>query len=313
LPGLLVSRAAISILSTLQTKWLLLVCVVTLLLARGDNVNGSAWPLSHTFEFFHVFVFGFLAKRHELLLKYLNAVTRHPALRMISASLAILCFTCCLVLENSPHRVIFTPLCLIQPDGMNSHSMASNPVYPRLASALPMLYRGVVRAFYVFVWTGWLPNRDYGWLTDLGTRTLTNYLTYNLPIIFVGKFGQCFLLNGLSPTWFCLLGFLSMPFITAFLCSSFFTWSLWPLVMPQIWVGPFIGLPAGMPAGADARDYSLRGYWPSAFLLVSAAINYMLTCGPGNWWGPVVEGGYMELTCHLPPWWKLPEKVGKPQ
>ena len=298
LPGLFICRIAVVAIAPLHTKWILVLCVLSVLYARGDP---GEWPVSHTFEFFHVYLLGFLCKRHGLLSKYLQLVKRNPLPRLISFCLLFLSFACCVVYGDSPHRWLFRPLCLIQPQGMDSHDMFANPEYPRMAAAVPMLYRGFCRMFYVFVFTGWLPTADYGWFTDLGTRTLTNYMLYSLPIMFLGKIGQCYLLEGLSPDGFCLLCFFSMPILTAFFCSSFLTWSLWPIVTPQIWAGPLIGLPSGLPAGSDEGYTSLRGYWLPTFVIVTCVVNYMLTSGPANWWGASYKGGFVHLQCDRSP------------
>ena len=91
------------------------------------------------------------------------------------------------------------------------------------------------RLIYAFAFTGWLPVHALGWVTKLGSRTLTNYMLYKLPSILVGKVGACYLMNGLGVGAFWVVAYAAMPFITALLCSEVVTFALWPIILPRAW------------------------------------------------------------------------------
>ena len=295
LPGLFCSRLALAVVAPLRTSRLLLVCLLSTGLMR-DGQTG-AWPLAHTFSYFPVYIVGYIAKRHDLLSRYINAVRQRPSLRLLPASIALACILCVFKTGDSPHHLLFRPFCGIDPSG------------PFGLSPLANMWMKVWMFIYVFAWTGWLPVTDLGWVTKLGSRTLTNYMLYKTPIILLGKVGQTFLLEGLTPAVFWPFCYITMPFLTALLCSEPVSFAMWPLVMPQGWAGPLVGLPRGPDMGYTSP------YWPSALALATVAVNFIENHGPRaseageyrqNWWGKVKDYVALRTPCMGPPEWHVP-------
>ena len=239
LPGLFFSRIALGVLAPLGTRGLLLASAIcTALIRDGD---AGEWPLSHTFSYFPVFVLGFLCKRHGHVDNFLAAVRQRPQLlRGLSATVGVVCLLCTLIFQDPPHRLLFRCFCGLQPRGLFTPSLLS------------VCWVKLWNVVYAFGFTGWLPIEDHGWLTAMGTRTLTNYLVCRMPILLLGKFGECAIgdyaapkFGDLSPGAFWVLCYLLLPPLTLAFCSAHLTFALWPLVQPQPWAGPLIGLPRG--------------------------------------------------------------------
>ena len=293
LPGLFIVRIALVLVCKMTTSKLLIFCAIFSLLPLtvGSNTHPATFPLGETFSYFPIFILGFLANKYDLLNGYIRSVQQRPLLRMLPASIAVSSVLCCFVMKDAPHRLVFRPFCTIVHDGV----MGSSP--------FSLAWLKLWRLIYAFAFTGWLPVHALGWVTKLGSRTLTNYMLYKLPSILVGKVGACYLMNGLGVGAFWVVAYAAMPFITALLCSEVVTFALWPIILPRAWVGPLIGIPGGADQGSSSP------YWPMAFVLATITIWYVCNHGPRleenywspNWWGEVPGAGQIVTPCESAP------------
>jgi hypothetical protein len=305
LSGLFALRIALGVFGKMSTFQLVVVCAISTVFVI-DLEKSCPWPLRLPFSYFPAFVVGFLFKKHNLLTQYLSSVRRRPLLRVLPASMAVSILLCVVVWKDTPHRLLLRPFGAT-PWSQDPWGSRFLPTQCADGNApFTMAWTKLWQFIYAFAFTGWLPVNDLGWVTRLGSRTLTAYMLYKFPIILIGKVGALFLLDGLSVGVFWMLCYAAMPLLTALLCSEFMTFALWPMVVPRAWAGPLLGISRGPDPGSSSP------YWPIAFVLVTASLCYLSCHGPMmeadgwsiNWWGDQPQIGELRFPCDASPYWK---------
>lgn len=304
LAGLFALRIALGVFGKMSTFQLVVVCAISSVFVI-DYYKSCPWPLRMPFSYFPAFIVGFLVNKHGLLHRYLTRVRQRPLLRAVPASMAVSIVLFVLVFKDTPHRLFLRPF--------SATPWAQDPWGSRLLptqcadgnAPFTMIWIKMWQFIYAFSFTGWLPVNDLGWVTRLGSRTLTAYMLFKFPIILVGKVGAFYLFDGLSVGAFWTFCYAVMPLLTAFLCSDFMTFALWPMVAPRSWAGPLVGITPG-PSPSKSSPY-----WPIAFVLVTSSLCYMTNVGPimeadgwgKSWWGPVPQVGQLTFPCDSSPQW----------